>query len=272
MDANRDGKIDKDEFVMGMPQILTIPAVDIRDYAIIFNALDINNDGSLSLNEFAMFIEGAKLDKLQRLKDLDPALVQDMQREVLSLFQQFDQNGDGFVTVEEIQRAMLTLGQTVSREHAEMMVRQADTNNDGKLDQREFCELMLTKMKEELLSQEDSVEDLRAFFMDADVDHSGILTVDEIYGVLMAMGAELSIDELVELMNEIDVDRNGTLDIDEFIALMTVTGDEVQFKSENARRTLQVLKKSRKLNPLDFFKCFKALPSTFVPSFLNERW
>lgn len=75
MDANRDGKIDKDEFVMSMPQILTIPAVDMRDYAVIFNALDINNDGSLSLNEFAMFLEGAKLDKLQRLKDLDPSLV-----------------------------------------------------------------------------------------------------------------------------------------------------------------------------------------------------
>lgn len=153
-----------------------------------------------------------------------------------------------------------------------MMVRQADSNGDGKLDQREFCELMLTKMKEELLAQEEHVEDLRAFFMDADIDHTGILTVDEIHGVLMSMGAELSIEELIELMNEIDVDRNGTLDIDEFIALMTVTGDEVQFKSENAKRTHQALKKSRKLNPLDFFKCFKALPSSFVPSFINEKW
>jgi Ca2+-binding EF-hand superfamily protein len=45
--------------------------------------------------------------------------------------------------------------------------------------------------------------------MDADVDHSGVLSVDEIYGVLLAMGADLKIEELIELMNEIDVDRNG---------------------------------------------------------------
>jgi len=36
----------------------------MRDYAIIFNALDVNNDGTLSLNEFGMFIEGAKVDKM----------------------------------------------------------------------------------------------------------------------------------------------------------------------------------------------------------------
>ena len=86
---------------------------------------------------------------------------------------------------------------------------------------------MLKQMKEELLSQEDNVEDLKAKFLDADVDHTGTLSVDEIHGVLLRMGAELTMEELVELMHEIDVDRSGTLDIDEFIALMTSTGDEM---------------------------------------------
>lgn len=82
-------------------------------------------------------------------------------------------------------------------------------------------------MKEELLSNEDNVEDLRLKFLDADIDHTGTLGVDEIYGVLLKMGAELTMEELVELMHEIDVDRNGQLDIDEFVALMTSTGDEI---------------------------------------------
>lgn len=63
-------------------------------------------------------------------------------------------------------------------------------------------------------------------FLDADIDHSGTLSVDEIYSVILKLGAEVSIEELVELMNEIDVDRDGTLDIDEFIALMNM-GDEL---------------------------------------------
>lgn len=149
--------------------------------------------------------------------------------EVRTLFQQFDLNNDGFVTPEEIKRSMLSLGKNISVEESQNMVRQVDSNGDGKLDQKEFCELMLNKMKEEMMSQEDNVEDLRAKFLDADVDHSGTLSIDEIFGVLLRMGADLTIDELVELMNEIDVDRNGSLDIDEFIALVTVTGDEVNF-------------------------------------------
>jgi calcium-binding protein CML len=84
---------------------------------------------------------------------------------------------------------------------------------------------MLPKMKEELLSQEDSMEDLRAMFLEADIDHSGTLSIDEIYSVILKLGTEVTIDEIVELMNEIDVDRDGELDIDEFIALLSM-GDE----------------------------------------------
>lgn len=85
---------------------------------------------------------------------------------------------------------------------------------------------MLPKMKEELLSQEESLEDLRSMFLDADIDHSGTLTIDEIYSVILKLGAKVTEKELVELMNEIDVDRDGSLDIDEFIALMSL-GDEM---------------------------------------------
>lgn len=98
------------------------------------------------------------------------------------------------------------------------------------------------------------MEDLRAHFLDADVDHSGNLSVNEIYGVLLKMGADLTLEELIQLMNEIDVDRNGTLDIDEFIALMKVTGNEMEFSSDVSKKTLQSIRKCRKLNRLDFLK------------------
>ncbi len=86
------------------------------------------------------------------------------------------------------------------------------------------------------------------------------------------MGADLTLEELIQLMNEIDVDRNGSLDIDEFIALMTVTGNEMDFSSETSKKTLQQIRKCRKLHPLDFLKQFKSMPATFIPSFLSEKW
>ena len=124
-------------------------------------------------------------------------------------------------------------------------------------------------MKEELLSIDDNVEELRARFMDGDVDHSGVLSVDEIYAVLLGMGADLKMEELIELMNEIDVDRNGTVDIDEFVALLTHCGNEVALQSEESRKTLTGIKKLRKMNPMDFLKHFKSMPTSFVPSFFG---
>jgi hypothetical protein len=94
-------------------------------------------------------------------------------------------------------------------------------------------------MKEEIMGQEDNLEELRAYFRDADIDHDGTLSVNEIYGVLLKMGSDLTLEELIQLMNEIDVDRNGCLDIDEFVALMTVTGNEIEFSSDVSKKTLQ---------------------------------
>lgn len=130
---------------------------------------------------------------------------------------------------------------------------------------------MLPKMKDELLSHDDNLEDLRAMFLDADIDHSGTLSLDELYSVIMKMGAEVSMDELVQLMSEIDVDKDGTLDIDEFMSMMNM-GEDLQFSRPESKNTFMNIKKSRKLKPADFFKNFKNMPSNFVPSFFSEKW
>jgi Ca2+-binding EF-hand superfamily protein len=67
--------------------------------------------------------------------------------------------------------------------------------------------MMLPKMLEDLLKQEENVEDLRAKFLEADVDQSGTLTIDELYSVLLKMGVDnINHDELRALMAEMDAD------------------------------------------------------------------
>ena len=102
IDANRDGLVSRDEFVLSMPQVILIPGIVTRDYAQVFEELDINKDSFLSLNEFALFIEGAKLDKQQRISQIDPQLIQEMYRDAQDLFRQFDQNKDGLLSAQEI--------------------------------------------------------------------------------------------------------------------------------------------------------------------------
>jgi len=61
---------------------------------------------------------------------------------------------------------------------------------------------------------------LRAKFLEADVDGSGFLSVEELWNAIRKMGAEVELEDIVQLMSELDVDRNGQLDVDEFVSLL----------------------------------------------------
>ena len=62
--------------------------------------------------------------------------------------------------------------------------------------------------------------ELRELFDDLDVDHSGVLSLDELSKGLRAQGYSLSDEEIRQLMAEVDVDGNGYVDFDEFMATL----------------------------------------------------
>lgn len=46
----------------------------------------------------------------------------------------FDKNGDGFITSDELKNVMTNLGEKLSDEEIEDMIKEADLNGDGKVD------------------------------------------------------------------------------------------------------------------------------------------
>jgi Ca2+-binding EF-hand superfamily protein len=109
------------------------------------------------------------------------------------LFKTFDENNDGVVTADEIYKSLMAMGhKSLTLNDAKEMISSIDSDGDGRLSLKEFKDLMIPKMKDELLKQEDNVEDLRAMFLEADIDHSGTLTLDEMYSVILKMGAEVT--------------------------------------------------------------------------------
>ena len=55
-------------------------------------------------------------------------------------FNLFDANGDGFITVEELQTFLISVGKNVSEEEVQEDVRKADTDGDGKVNWKEFVD------------------------------------------------------------------------------------------------------------------------------------
>lgn len=70
---------------------------------------------------------------------------------------------------------------------------------------------------DKLLATEDSAQELRRLFKEADTDFSGFLSADELYGVLLKLKIEVTFNELAELLQDFDVDGDAKLNIDEFI-------------------------------------------------------
>jgi Ca2+-binding EF-hand superfamily protein len=54
-----------------------------------------------------------------------------------------------------------------------------------------------------------------------DVDGDGYLSVDELGGLMKALGQETGLTRLVEVMVDADLSRDGKLNLEEFTALMS---------------------------------------------------
>ena len=58
-------------------------------------------------------------------------------------FKIFDKNRNGYIEAKELKSVTTTLGQTLTDEEFDEFWKEADTNQDGKLDYNEFIKIML---------------------------------------------------------------------------------------------------------------------------------
>jgi len=49
---------------------LKLPGIDKEEFSEIYDAIDVNRDGQLSVNEFGLYVKGAKAPRTERLLNL----------------------------------------------------------------------------------------------------------------------------------------------------------------------------------------------------------
>ncbi|XP_052696466.1 neo-calmodulin-like [Crassostrea angulata] len=62
--------------------------------------------------------------------------------EMLASFHIFDINKDGYVDASELKKTLTSMGESLTEEEAEVLLRTADTNGDGKIDYKEFVNMI----------------------------------------------------------------------------------------------------------------------------------
>lgn len=142
-------------------------------------------------------------------------LTEEQKAELKEAFSLFDRDGDGTITIKELQVVMRSIGQNPTEEEIMAMINEVDSDNDGEVDFQEFMELMARKMKEGEMDEE-LVEAFKTF----DKNGNGHITKEELRDVMLQYGEKLTDEEVKLMFEETDIDGDGIISFEDFVLMM----------------------------------------------------
>ena len=131
-DKDGDGRITKKELNDSLKNLgIIIPEKELWQ---MIDKIDVNGDGCVDIEEFG------ELYKTIMVEEDDEMGEEDMKE----AFNVFDRNGDGFITVDELKAVLSSLGlkQGKTLEECRKMIMQVDVDGDGRVDYKEFKQMM----------------------------------------------------------------------------------------------------------------------------------
>merc|ERR1712098_864109 len=127
-------------------------------------------------------------------------------------FDEFDTDGSGTISPEELLGVMRAMGQNPTEDELLNLVMEVDVDGNGTIDFPEFLDMMRKKAHEV-----DEEADLWEAFKIFDRNRDGFIDMKELKRVTDMLGTMLTKEEIDEFMAEADRDGNGKLDYDEFV-------------------------------------------------------
>lgn len=131
--------------------------------------------------------------------------------------------------VEDLRSLLLSIGEHLSEERLQRLMEEVDTDHSGTIEFEEFMsgydKLRQEDSSEKVIDVGQLIRDFRLLDRNGD----GVLSVDELEGLLSLSSSSttdchvtsLSSEDAYEIMKQADTNKNGTIDITEFIEFMT---------------------------------------------------
>ncbi|PNW85262.1 hypothetical protein CHLRE_03g178350v5 [Chlamydomonas reinhardtii] len=95
--------------------------------------VDTNDSGAVEFPEFV---------KLMMKQPENPA---DQEESLREAFRMFDRDGNGFINADELKHVMCNLGEALTEQEVEDMIKEADVNEDKMVNYEEFVRMMTTR-------------------------------------------------------------------------------------------------------------------------------
>eukprot|EP01091_Cochliopodium_minus_P010477 TRINITY_DN277_c0_g2_i1.p1 TRINITY_DN277_c0_g2~~TRINITY_DN277_c0_g2_i1.p1 ORF type:complete len:147 (-),score=52.94 TRINITY_DN277_c0_g2_i1:50-490(-) len=137
----------------------------ISEFKEAFSLFDKNGDGNITSQELGTVMRSlgqnpteAELSEI--IKSLDSDTIgfdeflkimvvkmkdQESEEEIKEAFKVFDKDGSGTISAAELRHVLTNLGEKLTDNEVEDLIREADVDGDGQIDYNEFVKLMLSK-------------------------------------------------------------------------------------------------------------------------------
>ena len=94
--------------------------------------VDLNGNGTIDFKEFMCLM-------VKKMKD------NDFDEELQEAFKVFDRDQNGYISSHELRHTMTNLGENLTPEEVEEMIKEADLDNDQQIDYDEFMKIIMSK-------------------------------------------------------------------------------------------------------------------------------
>lgn len=169
--------------------------------------IDENGNNELEFDEFLNWlsnVNSSKSDEFAVLKSKIRAqgarpLTNGQIEQLRDVFLHFDADGSGTIDVDELGSVFESMGQTLSQQELETLMKQADDDGSGEIDFEEFLMLMCTSFG----ATHSFDGDLLAAFRTFDPEQSGMISLDDLKAMIRQLvGLEAMEDgELADIVN-----------------------------------------------------------------------
>ncbi|XWS53898.1 hypothetical protein CRYUN_Cryun10bG0039700 [Craigia yunnanensis] len=95
------------------------------------NEVDADGNGTIEFSEFLNLMA-------KKMKETDA------EEELKEAFKVFDKDQNGYISATELRHVMINLGEKLSDEEVEQMIKEADLDGDGQVNYEEFVKMMTT--------------------------------------------------------------------------------------------------------------------------------
>lgn len=131
------------------------------------------------------------------------------------VFEKFDKNKDGKISLEEYKAAAKALDKGIICENDAVKAFKAmDSDKDGFIDFKEFMEMFNgegSKIKE---------EDIKSAFQVFDINGDGKISAEELSQIFKRLGESCSLSACKKMVKGVDSDGDGLIDLNEFTRMM----------------------------------------------------